>query len=91
MGIVYKAEDAKLERLVAIKFLPRQIAVSDEERERFKIEAQAAAALNHPNIATIHVIDEIDDEMFIVMEYIDGKELKQLTIAMPTQLKSPKA
>ena len=76
MGVVYKAEDTKLKREVAIKFLPRQIAVSDKERERFKVEAQAAAALNHPNIATIYNIEEIDDEIFIVMEYIDGKELK---------------
>ncbi len=76
MGVVYKAEDTKLKRIVAIKFLPRQIAVSEEERARFNIEAQAAAALNHPNIATIHAIEEVDDEMFIVMEYIDGKELK---------------
>ena len=77
MGIVYKAEDTKLKREVAIKFLPRQIITSDDERERFKIEAQAAAALNHPNIATIHAIEEVDDEMFIVMEYIEGQELKE--------------
>jgi len=78
MGVVYKAEDTKLKREVAIKFLPRQIAVSDEERKRFKIEAQAAAALNHPNIATIHAIEEVDDEMFIVMEYIEGQELREI-------------
>jgi len=77
MGVVYKAEDAKLKREVAIKFLPRQIVANDEERERFKIEAQATAALNHPNIATIHAIEEVDDEMFIVMEYIKGQELKR--------------
>ena len=78
MGVVYKAEETKLKRDVAIKFLPRQIAASDEERARFKIEAQAAAALNHPNIATIHAIEEVDDEIFIVMEYIDGQELKSI-------------
>jgi serine/threonine-protein kinase len=78
MGVVYKAEDTKLKRDVAIKFLPRQIAASGEERERFKIEAQAAAALNHPNIATIYAIEEIDDELFIVMEYIEGRELKDV-------------
>ena len=76
MGVVYKAEDTKLKRDVAIKFLPRLIVASEEERARFKNEAQAAAALNHPNIATIHAIEEIDDEMFIVMEYIEGQELK---------------
>jgi len=80
MGVVYKAEDSKLKREVAIKFLPRRIDVSDEERERFKIEGQAAAALNHPNIATIYAIEEVDDEMFIVMEYIKGRELRQLLI-----------
>src|SRR5574342_128274 len=76
MGVIYKAEDTRLKRLVAIKFLPRQIAASMEERERFKIEAQAAAALNHPNIATIYAIEEVDGEMFIVMEFIEGEELK---------------
>ncbi len=80
MGVVYKAEDTRLKREVAIKFLPRHIAASDEEHERFKIEAQAAAALNHPNIATIHAIEDIDEEMFIVMECVEGKELKQLII-----------
>jgi tetratricopeptide (TPR) repeat protein/predicted Ser/Thr protein kinase len=78
MGVVYKAEDTKLKRDVAIKFLPRQIAASEEERARFKIEAQAAAVLNHPNIATIHAIEEQDDELFIVMEYIEGQELKSI-------------
>ena len=78
MGVVYKAEDTKLERPVAIKFLPRQIAANSEERERFQIEAKAAASLNHPNIATIYAIEEVDDEIFIVMEYIKGQELQHL-------------
>ena len=77
MGVVYLAEDQKLERKVAIKFLPKHISENSEERQRFKIEAKAAAKLNHPNIATIHSIEEIEDELFIVMEYIKGKELKE--------------
>ncbi len=77
MGVVYKAEDTKLKRDVAIKFLPRQISSDAEERQRFKIEAQAAAALNHPNIATIYAIEEAENEVFIVMEYINGIELKE--------------
>lgn len=80
MGVVYKAEDTKLERLVAIKFLPPRIAANDDEHQRFKIEAKAAAALNHPNIATIHAIEEADGETFIVMEFIDGQELRKLLI-----------
>ena len=76
MDVVYMAEDTELKREVAIKFLPRQIAASEEERQRFKVEAQAAAGLSHPNIATIHNIEEVDDELFFVMEYIDGQELK---------------
>ena len=77
MGVVYLAEDTKLERQVAIKFLPRHIAAKSDERKRFEIEAKAAAALNHPNIATIYAIEEADEEIFIVMEYIDGQELKE--------------
>lgn len=78
MGIVYLAEDNKLKRQVAIKFLPGHIAANSDERQRFEIEAQAAAALNHPNIATIYAIDEADDQLFLVMEYIEGKELKDV-------------
>ena len=76
MGVVYKAEDTKLKRKVAIKFLPHHISANKEERQRFAIEAQAAAALNHPNITHIYSIEELDNNMFIVMEYIEGVELK---------------
>ncbi len=78
MGVVYLAEDTKLKRHVAIKFLPHHVSANEEERKRFEIEAQAAAALNHPNIATIYAIEEADEQIFIVMEYIDGKELKEI-------------
>ncbi len=78
MGVVYKAEDTKLDRIVAIKFLPRQVAANEENRKRFEIEAKAAAALNHPSIATIHAIQEADDEIFIVMEYLEGRELREI-------------
>jgi len=88
MGIVYKAEDSKLQRTVAIKFLPRQIAATEEQRKRFKIEARAAAALNHPNIATIYAIEETSGEMFIVMEYIQGKELKEIIAANMPQVQN---
>jgi eukaryotic-like serine/threonine-protein kinase len=75
MGVVYLAEDINLERKVAIKFLPKHISENTEERQRFKIEAKAAAKLNHPNIATIYSIEETENELFIVMEYIKGIEL----------------
>ncbi|MDO8549303.1 MAG: serine/threonine-protein kinase, partial [Ignavibacteria bacterium] len=78
MGVVYKAEDTKLKRQVAIKFLPDYISSNQEEKQRFEIEAQAAASLNHPNITTIYSIEEADGQVFIVMEYIDGKELKDI-------------
>jgi eukaryotic-like serine/threonine-protein kinase len=64
MGVVYLAEDTNLERKVALKFLPQHISADSEAKERFKIEAKAAAALNHPNIATIHSIEESGDQMF---------------------------
>jgi serine/threonine protein kinase/tetratricopeptide (TPR) repeat protein len=76
MGVVYKAEDSKLKREVAIKFLPNIISKSKEDKTRFENEAQAAASLNHPNIATIHAIEEKDSQIFIVMEFINGPELK---------------
>jgi serine/threonine protein kinase/Flp pilus assembly protein TadD len=78
MGVVYKAEDTKLERIVAVKFLPPHIAANKDERQRFKIEAKAAASLNHPSIAHIYAIEESDGETFIVMEYIEGEELKDI-------------
>jgi len=78
MGVVYKAEDIKLKREVAIKFLPDYISSNQEERKRFEIEAQAAASLNHPNLCTIYSIEEADDQAFIVMEFIEGKELKDI-------------
>ena len=77
MGIVYKAEDLKLKRTVAIKFLPKRLSVHGEERERFTLEAQAASAINHPNISTIHEIDEANGETFIVMEYVEGVTLRE--------------
>jgi Tol biopolymer transport system component/predicted Ser/Thr protein kinase len=77
MGVVYKAEDISLRRLVAIKFLPRRLSGHGEERERFVHEAQAASSLNFPSICTIYEIDQRDDETFIVMEYIDGTTLRE--------------
>ncbi|MEN8223474.1 MAG: tetratricopeptide repeat protein [Acidobacteriota bacterium] len=78
MGVVYLAWDTRLERKVAIKFLPSNIASTSDECERLKIEAKAAAALNHPNIGTIHAIEETENEMFIVMEYVEGQTLKEM-------------
>jgi TolB-like protein/tRNA A-37 threonylcarbamoyl transferase component Bud32/Flp pilus assembly protein TadD len=77
MGVVYKAEDTKLKRIVALKFLPSETLVTRDEQSRFTREAQAAATLNHSNIATIHEIDEDNGQLFIAMEYIDGQELKE--------------
>ncbi len=77
MGVVYKAEDTKLKREVAIKFLPQSISSNPSERLRFEVEAQSAAALNHPNITVVYAIEEFNGEVFIVMEYIKGEELKE--------------
>ena len=86
MGVVYKAEDTKLKREVAIKFLPHYISANVEEKQRFEIEAQAVAALNHPNIAHIYAIEETTDEMFIVMEYIDGITLSRKIAEAPIEI-----
>ncbi|MBI3005654.1 MAG: protein kinase, partial [Ignavibacteriales bacterium] len=76
MGVVYKAQDLRLDRLVALKFLPHNFSASEQDKARFLQEAKAAAALNHPNICTIYGIEENDDNMFIVMEYVEGETIK---------------
>src|SRR3990170_1817226 len=78
MGVVYKAQDIKLDRTVALKFLPKHLLCDQEAKTRFEHEAKAASALNHPNITTIHEIDEVEGECFISMEYIEGKSIKEL-------------
>ncbi len=75
MGEVYLAEDTTLKREVAIKFLPESVRHDPERLRRFRTEAEAAAKLNHPNIATVHSIEEAEGELFITLEYVDGKPL----------------
>jgi len=84
MGEIYLAEDAKLERKVALKFLPVHMTADREARTRFEREAKAAAALNHPNIVTVYEIGEHEGQVFIAMEYVEGRTLKELITETPT-------
>ena len=86
MGVVYKAEDTKLRRVVALKFLRSELIENPEHRERFLREAQAAAALDHPNICTVHEIDEVNGETFIAMAYLEGQTVKDKIGERPLKL-----
>ena len=86
MGVVYKAEDLKLERFVALKFLAPHLVQDEESRRRFQREAKAAAALDHPNICTIHEIDEAEGRVFLAMAYLDGSTVRQKVKQRPLKL-----
>ncbi len=89
MGVVYKAQDQKLRRTVALKFLPFEWTADPQAKERFIREAQAAASLDHPNICTVHEIDEAEGRMFISMAFVEGEDLRKRIGQGPFTVEEP--